>query len=126
MHDAGGSLVRLLAGLLAATRLTHAPAAIVVNFQVCFLHLAHMPQRELSTGPQGECIFDKFVVPTIAVVDCREATTGIKQWQLFSSKSVDDCLLVLLVLMLPRVRAEDAVPVSCVNGTPDILLTSKN
>ncbi|KAJ7225590.1 hypothetical protein GGX14DRAFT_125775 [Mycena pura] len=47
-----------------------------------------MLARIVVVNFQGECIFDKFVVPTIAVVDCREATTGIKQWQLFSKDAV--------------------------------------
>ncbi|KAJ6575030.1 hypothetical protein B0H19DRAFT_624101 [Mycena capillaripes] len=36
----------------------------------------------------GEPIFDTFVRPTMEVVDYREATTGIKSWQLFSKEAV--------------------------------------
>ncbi|KAJ7932476.1 hypothetical protein B0H13DRAFT_781766 [Mycena leptocephala] len=36
----------------------------------------------------GEPLLDKFVRPTMEVVDYREATTGIKNWQLFSKEAV--------------------------------------
>ncbi|KAF7339532.1 hypothetical protein MSAN_02167700 [Mycena sanguinolenta] len=36
----------------------------------------------------GEPLLDKFVLPTMQVVDYREATTGIKSWQLFSKEAM--------------------------------------
>ncbi|KAJ7634226.1 hypothetical protein DFH06DRAFT_1003881 [Mycena polygramma] len=37
---------------------------------------------------QGEVILDAFARPNMPVVDYREATTGIKSWQLFSKEAV--------------------------------------
>ncbi|KAJ7103615.1 hypothetical protein B0H15DRAFT_224615 [Mycena belliarum] len=47
-----------------------------------------MLARIVLVSFQGECLLDKFVRPTMEVTDYREATTGIKNWQLFSKDAV--------------------------------------
>jgi hypothetical protein len=51
---------------------------------------------------QGECLLDTFVRPTMDIQDYREATTGIKNWQLFSSTS---SICSLYTLKLTRTSA---------------------
>ncbi|KAJ7048059.1 hypothetical protein C8F01DRAFT_519389 [Mycena amicta] len=47
-----------------------------------------MIARVVVVNFQGETILDKFVVPTIAVVDYRAAQTGISAWHLCSKDSI--------------------------------------
>ncbi|KAF8213126.1 hypothetical protein K438DRAFT_2158054 [Mycena galopus ATCC 62051] len=52
--------------------------------------------------PQGEPLLDKFVRPTMEVVDYREATTGIKNWQLFSKEAMPFNVLQQFIANLMR------------------------
>ncbi|KAJ7293501.1 hypothetical protein C8J57DRAFT_1444695 [Mycena rebaudengoi] len=47
-----------------------------------------MVARIVAVDFQGAILLDKYVRPTMEVVDYRETTTGIKQWQLFSKEAV--------------------------------------
>ncbi|KAJ7244719.1 hypothetical protein B0H12DRAFT_797942 [Mycena haematopus] len=47
-----------------------------------------MLARIVVVNFHGEPLLDKFVLPTMQVVDYREATTGIKSWQLFSKEAM--------------------------------------
>ncbi|KAJ6621655.1 hypothetical protein B0H10DRAFT_967163 [Mycena sp. CBHHK59/15] len=47
-----------------------------------------MLARIVAVDFQGRILLDKYVRPTMEVVDFREATTGIKNWQLFSKEAV--------------------------------------
>ncbi|KAF7347898.1 hypothetical protein MVEN_01547700 [Mycena venus] len=61
-----------------------------------------MLARIVVVNFHGELLLDKFVRPTMEVVDFREATTGIKNWQLFSKEAVAFNVLQQYVATLMR------------------------
>ncbi|KAK7064292.1 hypothetical protein R3P38DRAFT_36602 [Favolaschia claudopus] len=74
------------------SRLYPAPENIIALSTVCVGvgpgGTTSMIARIVVVDFQGTPLLDKFVRPTMEVVDYREATTGIKSWQLFSKEAV--------------------------------------
>jgi RNA exonuclease 4 len=70
---------------------------------------------------QGAIVLDKYVRPTMEVVDYRETTTGIKQWQLFSSMSCVHCAFQAQT----RTCAEEAVHFSVVQQFVATMMKNK-
>ncbi|KAJ6519741.1 hypothetical protein C8R45DRAFT_1048536 [Mycena sanguinolenta] len=89
-----------------------APENIIALSTVCvgvgpggttsMLAYASLLSFPFANSLRGEPLLDKFVLPTMQVVDYREATTGIKSWQLFSKEAMPFNVLQQYIANLMR------------------------